>query len=106
MLRARFVMRMPAMHRRRQVRQHVERRVDEREVRERLREIAELTLRSRIVFLREEPDVVGEADETIEERHRLVAAAEQLEAVDEPERARKEDALARRKPVDAARLRA
>ena len=32
---------------------------------------------------------------------RLVVAAEQLVAVDEPERARQEDALARRQPVDA-----
>src|SRR4029077_7695747 len=77
-----------AAHRRRQMRQHVERGVDEREVRERLREIAEQPLRSGVVLLREETDVVREANEPPEELVRLVVAAEQLVAVDEPERAR------------------
>src|SRR5579859_1877538 len=106
MLRWRFAMRMSTMHRRWQVRYQVERRVDEREVGEGLREVAELTLRSRVVLLSQQPDIVREADETVEERHRFVAAAEQLEAVDEPERAREEDSFARREPVDVAFLRA
>src|SRR3954452_24100792 len=90
---------VPAVHRRRQGRQDVDRRVDEGEVRERLREVAEEALRLRVVLLGEEAQVVPECDETVEELVRLVVAAEQLVAVDEPERARQEDALTRRKTV-------
>ena len=92
---------MPPVHRRRQMRQHVERRVHEREVRERLREVAEQPLRDGVVLLGEQADVVREADEPLEERARFVVAADQLVAVDEPERAREEHALAGRQAVDA-----
>ena len=65
-------------------------------MRERLREVAEQPLRLGVVLLGEQADVVREADEPVEERVRLVVPAEQLVAVDEPERAREKDALAGR----------
>ena len=74
---------------------HVERRGDEREVRERLREVAEQALRLRVVLLAKQADVVREAEQPLEQLVRLVVPAEQLVAVDEPERARQEHALAR-----------
>jgi hypothetical protein len=58
------------------VRQHVERRVHEREVRERLREVPELTARDGVVLLGEQADVVREPDQTFEELVRVVMAVE------------------------------
>src|SRR6185437_2841801 len=81
-------------------------RVHEGEVRERLRKVSELTLRLRVVLLRQQPDVVRETDEALEQRVCVLVPPDELEAVDEPERARKEDALARRQAVDAGLARA
>ena len=52
-----------------------DRRVDEREVRERLREVAELPARSRVVLLGEQADVVAEVEQPLEELARLVVLA-------------------------------
>src|SRR3954469_3700266 len=101
MPRGRSRMRVPPVHRRGQMRQNVERRRDERKVRERLREVPEQALLLRVVLLGEEADVVREIDQLLEQRVRFVMPAQQLVAVDEPERAREEDALSRREPVDA-----
>src|SRR6266545_2670658 len=79
----------------------VERGVDELEVRERLREVSEQSLRRRVVLLRDEPELGPHREQPLEQRVRLVVLAEQLEAVDEPERARQEDPLAGGQPVDA-----
>src|SRR5919201_3407456 len=92
---------MAAVHRRRQMRQHVERRVHEREVRERLREVSEQAPGLRVVFLREQTHVVRERQEPFEQRMRLRVPAEKLVAVDEPEGAREKDTLAGRQTVDA-----
>ena len=80
--------RVPAVHRRRQVRREVEGRVHEREVRERLGEVAEQPARLRVVLLRQQAEVVAEIDQPPEQLVRLVVAAEQLVAVAEPELAR------------------
>src|SRR5689334_18947579 len=102
MLRVLSPTRVPVMHRRLQVRQDVQRRVREREVRERLREVPELPLRLRVVLLGQQADVVRKADQAVEERMRLVVPADELVAIDEPERAGQKDALAGRQPVDSA----
>src|SRR5882724_582520 len=68
----------------------VHRRVDERDVRESLREVAEVAARARIVLLREQTHVVGEAAQPLEEAARLVAAPEHDEAVGQPEAAGEE----------------
>ena len=51
-------------------------------------------------------DIVRERDETLEERMRLFVSAEQLVAVDEPERTRQEDAFSGRQAVDVVLVRA
>src|SRR5918992_499270 len=62
----------------------VERGVDERHVRKRLREVAEQAPRDRVVFLGEEANVVGEAEQPLEELVRLVPATLHAEVVREP----------------------
>src|SRR5262245_28428988 len=79
-------------------------RVHEPDVRERLREVAEQPLLVRVVLLGEQAEVVADSEQPLEERARLVPAAEGGEAVDEPERARQEHALAGREAVDLARV--
>src|SRR3954447_20054728 len=93
--------RVPPVHRRGQMWDQVVRGVHECQMRERLREVPEQPLLGRVVLLREQADVVREADETIEERTRVVVAAQQLVAVDEPERTGQKDSFTRRKAVDA-----
>src|SRR6185312_11713503 len=83
----------------------VERRAHEREMRERLWEVAEEALRLRVVLLRQQAEVVRKAGEPLEERQRLLVPPEQLVAVGEPERAREEGALPRRQAVDTGLLR-
>ena len=56
--------------------------------------------RDRVVLLREQAEVVAQAEQPREQLARLVDAAEQREVGREPERAGQEDALARRQPVD------
>src|SRR5439155_8463399 len=78
----------------------VQRGVDERDVGERLGEVAQQAPRSAIVLFREQPDVVGEPDQPLEESAGLLAAALQDVVVGQPERAREEGSLARWQPVD------
>ena len=49
----------------------VQRGVDQRQMRERLREIAQLTLRARVVFLRQQAEIIRNPDDPIEQRLRL-----------------------------------
>ena len=63
-------------------------------MREGLREVADLAAEARVVLLREQADVVGEAGEPVEQLVRLVVAADQREAVGQPERAGQERPLA------------
>src|SRR5215210_3473555 len=69
------------------------RRENEREVAERLREVPHLPPARDVVLLREEAEVVGQADQALEQFFRLVDAAIARERVDEPEGARQELAL-------------
>src|SRR3954447_23522093 len=48
------------------------RRVDQRDVSQRLREIAGLAARAGIIFLRQQPDIVCDSDDAIKQRLRLV----------------------------------
>ena len=71
-------------------------------MRERLREVAELTAALRVVFLREQADVVAEVEQALEQLARLVSLPLPGQHLDEPERAWQEDALAGGQPVDVA----
>ena len=82
------------------MRRQVVGRVDEPDVRERLREVAEQPFRGRVVFLRDQAEVVAEREQPLEEPARLVAPPLHQERVDEPERAREEHAFAARETVD------
>src|SRR5262249_38687855 len=62
-------------------------RVDQPDVRERLREVAEQPLLVRVVLLRQEAEVVPDAEQPLEERTRLGRAPEKRERIDQPERA-------------------
>src|SRR4051812_31059880 len=72
----------------------VVRRVHEADVRERLREVPEQASLLRVVLLREQPKVVRDAEQLLEQRARLVLPAQHQERVHEPERGRQEDTLA------------
>src|SRR5215218_9781523 len=69
------------------------RREDEREMAEGLREVAHLTPAPDVVLLGEQAEVIGQADEPLEQCSRLVDAAIARERVDEPEGAGQELAL-------------
>src|SRR5437667_7628352 len=89
------------LHRpRRRLPVEVERRVDERDMRERLRKVPELPARRRIPLLREQAQVAAQVEEPLEEGLCLVEPSLQSEVVGEPECARQEGALARREAVD------
>src|SRR4051794_13483134 len=72
----------------------IARRIDEREMREGLREIADEASRRRLVFLAHQADVVAQRYELFEQAHRLLAPAAHQISVGEPEAAGKKDALA------------
>ena len=73
--------------------------IDQREMRKCLREIADQALAARLVFLRQQADVIAQGQQAFEQRHRLVAAAEHQISVDQPKAAGKEEALACRQAV-------
>src|SRR6476646_2505695 len=72
----------------------------QREVRERLWEIAELPPGDRFVLLGEQAVVVAEVEQSLEELTRLFALALQRQRGNQPEGAGQEHAFARREPVD------
>src|SRR5690348_13455070 len=74
--------------------------VDQGDVRERLREVADQPAAADVVLLGEEADVVAQREQSLEELPRLVAAAGQREIVGEPERAGQKRPLARRESVE------
>src|SRR5437762_10611307 len=92
-----LVHRLAAVHRRGS--SEIERRIDQRDVRERLGEIAHLTLRPRIILLGEEPDVIAEREQPLEESARVLMAPLQHVVVRKPKAASDEGALAAGKPV-------
>src|SRR5581483_6953420 len=69
------------------------RRVDQRQVRETLREVAEELAARGVDLLRVEADVVRELEQLLHRLARLLDAADARERLDEPERAREERAL-------------
>ena len=78
----------------------VERGVDQRNMRERLRKVPELASEPRIVFLRQEADIVAQRHEPLEQLPRLGDASLQDEIVGEPEAAGEKRPFARRQPVN------
>src|SRR5205085_9626046 len=82
----------------------VERRVHERDAREGLRIVAELPPLEGVELLGEQAELVPEREQALEERARLVEPPLERVVVREPERARKEDPLARRQAVHRGRL--
>src|SRR3954453_837436 len=63
-----------------------DRRAHEREVGERLREVADLAAGGDVVLLGEQPHVVGDGRDAVEGRARLLGAAEQREGGPNPRR--------------------
>jgi hypothetical protein len=78
----------------------VEGAVDEGDVRERLREVAELPTRPRVPLLGEQPEFVASREHALEQLFGLVEPALERESVREPERARQKRALTGRQAVD------
>jgi hypothetical protein len=68
-------------------------------VTERLREVAERLTRGGVHLLGEQADVVREPEESMKQRLGLVELARVREAVEKPERAEEEGALAAREPI-------
>src|SRR5580698_9425302 len=62
--------------------------VDQKDMREGLREISQLALAARIVFLREQTNVVAQRQQPIEDLVRLIVAAQHREVIDQPKGAR------------------
>src|SRR6267142_1408864 len=77
--------------------------VDQADVREGLREVADEPSRVRIVLLGQEADVVADVEEALEERAGLGPPPLQGQIVGEPERARQKRPFARREPVQVRR---
>ena len=73
--------------------------MDERDGRDRLREIPDQPPGDRGVFLGEQPEVLRQGQQAVEQPVRVVDSAEQREVVDEPEAAREEGAFAGRQAV-------
>ena len=77
----------------------IQRRVHQRQVRERLRKIAQLAPQPRIVLLGEQPDIVAQRPQSLEQPSRIVPTTQQHVVVGEPETACEEGTLSRREPV-------
>ena len=75
-----------------------------RDVREGLGEVAHETLCDRVVLLGEKAEVVAQREQPLEELHRFVVAADEMQVVGQPERTGEEGALATRQSVDVVRL--
>jgi len=65
-------------------------------MRKRLRKIAQLPARHRVVLLGEQPDIVAQGQKTLEQTAGLFVATEQDQVVGKPEAARQECSLPRR----------
>ncbi len=74
--------------------------VDQPDVGERLREVAELAAPHRVVLLGQQAHVVAQREQVARTARRPRPSAQQREVVDQPERAGEERALARRQAVD------
>jgi hypothetical protein len=76
-------------------------RIDQSDVRKRLWEVADEPLRPRVVFLRQETDVVAEPNQSLEDPARLIGATKHQKVVSEPKATSEEGALADRQAVSA-----
>ena len=77
----------------------VQRRVDDADMAEGLREVAKHAARVRIIFLRQQSDVVLQFKQPVEKLSRFLITAEQNIDVGKPEAAGEENALARRQSI-------
>jgi hypothetical protein len=85
----------------------VERGLDQRHVAEGLREVADLPVVAGVVLLAEQPDVVAHGQQPLEQLHRLIRPADQVQRVHQPEAAGQERPLGAGQAVDVGvRLRA
>src|SRR5271167_4791880 len=75
------------------------RRPDQREVTERLWEVADLALALDVVLLGQEAEVVGQPQQPIKQRTRLPNASVECQCAYEPERAREKLSLIAGKPI-------
>src|SRR4051794_28754516 len=75
------------------------RRANQRQVAEGLREVADLALARHVVLLGQQPEVVRQIEQPLEELARLIDAVVQRERTDQPERAGEELALVTRQAV-------
>src|ERR1019366_6160092 len=78
----------------------VDRGVDERDMREGLREVPDLTPRNDVELLGEQADVVSKRQQLFEEDVGALVPPDHVKVVDHPERAREEGAFATCYPVD------
>src|SRR6516225_3284207 len=77
-----------------------QRRSDKCKMRECLRKIAKLPLRRRVVFFRQQANVVAQREQTLEQGARFGIPMLQLVIIGEPEAAREKHAFTRRQAVD------
>src|SRR5215475_3450574 len=77
----------------------VESAVDQRQMGERLREIADQPSRLRIVFFAQQADIIAQLEQAIEQRPRIMQSALQHIGINQPEAASQESPLARCKAV-------
>jgi hypothetical protein len=77
--------------------------VDDRNVRQRLREIADQVSATAIIFLGQQPDVVAQREQSLEQRNRVRLSAGKRKRIGEPKRTRQKGAFLRRQSVDAIR---
>ena len=71
---------------------------------ERLGKVADEPTRDRVVLLGQQPEVVAQVEEALEELARIVVTTQQRQAVGHPERAGQEGALSAGESVDLARV--
>src|SRR5690242_2706603 len=70
------------------------RRVDQAHHAERLRGVSDLSAAGRVVFLAQQPNVVAQSQQSIEQLGCLVVVADAAQRIGQPEAAGEEDALA------------
>ena len=79
--------------------QQIMRRIDKRQMRKRLRKVAQMTFGGWVVFLGQKPNIVPQRQQPFEQLARVVISFLQNVIVSKPETARQKYALARRQAV-------
>src|SRR3954452_24190418 len=80
----------------------VMRRIDQSDVRKRLRKITDLPAGSRVIFFRQKPDIIAQLEEPLEHPPRVVIPALQNVVVGEPKTASEEGTFVSGQAVDRA----